>query len=131
MISVGQYYVTFKEDVAPNEGGFYCQIYDDINLENEIDNFVISKEIAYKAEEYAREYVLFNNFLETNSITTKSGWTYRNGYDKYDEDNWGVDVFNEHGEYVCGLLHRSIQDFESIAELEEYVQDYIDANLCQ
>lgn len=34
-------YVTFVEDVFPNEGGYYCEIYLDDSCCNEVDNFVI------------------------------------------------------------------------------------------
>ena len=34
-------YVTFVEDVFPNEGGYYCEIYLDDSCCYEVDNFVI------------------------------------------------------------------------------------------
>lgn len=34
-------YVTFVEDVFPNEGGYYCDIYLDDSCCDEVDNFVI------------------------------------------------------------------------------------------
>ena len=34
-------YVTFVEDVFPNECGYYCEIYLDDSCYNEVDNFVI------------------------------------------------------------------------------------------
>jgi hypothetical protein len=34
-------YVTFVEDVFPNECGYYCEIYLDDSCCNEVDNFVI------------------------------------------------------------------------------------------
>lgn len=39
-----KYYISLKEDVDPNEGGYYCQVYTDESLENEIDYFTISKD---------------------------------------------------------------------------------------
>ena len=34
-------YVTFCDDTEPNKGGYYCQIYSDYNLDDEVDNLVI------------------------------------------------------------------------------------------
>lgn len=35
-------YVTFTDDCEPNAGGFYCEIYNE--LDEYVDNFVIHKE---------------------------------------------------------------------------------------
>lgn len=37
-------YVTFTEDTKPNEGGFYCEIYEDNDCRFKIDAFTIRKE---------------------------------------------------------------------------------------
>lgn len=36
-------WVSFCDDTFPNKGGYYCQVYNDPNCEDEIDNFVIGK----------------------------------------------------------------------------------------
>lgn len=35
-------YVSFTDDCEPNEGGFYCEVYNE--LDEEVDDFVIHKE---------------------------------------------------------------------------------------
>lgn len=52
-------------------------------------------------------------------------WTYQQGADRYNEDNWGLDVFNSEGEYVCSLLHKSFEDFDSPEDMAKYVDNYI------
>ena len=37
-------YVSFCDDNGINKGGYFCQIYEDENLQYEIDNFVIHAE---------------------------------------------------------------------------------------
>lgn len=37
-------YVTTCDDCGDNVGGFYCEVYTDKALQNEIDNFTINKE---------------------------------------------------------------------------------------
>lgn len=39
--SVRKVYVSFCDDTHPNKGGYFCQVYEDENMEKEIDNFVI------------------------------------------------------------------------------------------
>ena len=36
-------WVSFCDDTFPNKGGYYCQVYNDPNCEDEVDNFVIHK----------------------------------------------------------------------------------------
>lgn len=38
------YYISTTPDVGPNQGGYYCQVYDDEDLENQIDDFCIHPE---------------------------------------------------------------------------------------
>lgn len=44
-------YVTCTPDVDPNDGGLYCEVYDDENLGEAIDNFCIHKEWLDEATE--------------------------------------------------------------------------------
>lgn len=37
-------YISFCEDCDINKGGYYCQVYDNEDMDNEIDNFVIQAE---------------------------------------------------------------------------------------
>lgn len=57
------------------------------------------------------------------------GWRYVQGADRYNEDNWGLDIFNSEGEYICSLLHKSFEDFESEEDMAKYVNDYIEENI--
>ena len=57
---------------------------------------------------------------------TYNGWTYILASDKYNEDNWGIDVYNEYDERVCSLLHKSFDDFKNPKDLAEYVAEYIE-----
>ena len=57
-------YVTFTDDVGENKGGYYCEVYSDVNCDTQIDFFCIhidyfgGKPISYEqAEDYARKYV--------------------------------------------------------------------------
>ncbi len=52
-------YVTSTEDCDENEGGLYCQIYADSELENELDDFCIHKDELENNtfERIAKEYV--------------------------------------------------------------------------
>lgn len=36
-------HITLCDDIDTNKGGYYCQVYDNENCDNEIDNFVIHK----------------------------------------------------------------------------------------
>ena len=36
-------WVSFCNDTHPNKGGYFCQVYNDPNCEDEVDNFVIHK----------------------------------------------------------------------------------------
>lgn len=63
-----------------------------------------------------------------NNEIIYNGWRYVQGADKYNEDNWGLDIFNDDNELVCSLLHKSFEDFESIEDMAKYVNDYI--NIC-
>ena len=35
------YYISTTPDVGPNQGGYYCQVYDDEDMTNQIDDFCI------------------------------------------------------------------------------------------
>lgn len=37
-------YISFCDDCDINKGGYYCQVYDNEDMDNEIDNFVIQAE---------------------------------------------------------------------------------------
>lgn len=55
-------HLSFVKDVEPNEGGYYVEVYNDINLENKIDDFCIHPTDCdcsnfTSVEHYAREYV--------------------------------------------------------------------------
>lgn len=41
MLNYRGFYITACEDVSPNEGGYYCQVYDDEDMNYEVDNFVV------------------------------------------------------------------------------------------
>ena len=47
-----QVWISRCDDVGENEGGYYCQVYSDSNMENEIDNFVIQAEDVKKDDGY-------------------------------------------------------------------------------
>lgn len=53
-------YVTFCDDVIPNAGGYFCQVYTDRDLDYEIDCFCIHPyefNTYQEAEERAKEYL--------------------------------------------------------------------------
>ena len=37
-------YISTTSDVGPNQGGYYCQVYEDEDMENQIDDFCIHPE---------------------------------------------------------------------------------------
>ena len=39
--STRKVWVSFTNDTYPNKGGYFCQVYNDPNGEDEIDNFVV------------------------------------------------------------------------------------------
>ena len=47
-------YITFCDDCDINKGGCYCQVYDNEDMDNEIDNFVIDIEDVKNGELDAR-----------------------------------------------------------------------------
>lgn len=57
-------YVTFCDDLEPNEGGYYCQVYTDLDLCNQVDDFCIHAEElqqydhVYIAEQYVQQLTL-------------------------------------------------------------------------
>ena len=58
----GNVYVHYIPDVGENQGGFYCMVYEDENLENEIDQFCITPEDCdctneKVVENYIRNYL--------------------------------------------------------------------------
>jgi len=59
--------VAFVDDVEPNEGGYYCQVYDEDDYE--IDNFVIHKEELpqdnWMAKEKLAQQIATNYILNT------------------------------------------------------------------
>lgn len=76
-------YVTFTEDVFPNECGYYCEVYLDDSCCEEIDNFVIhpfelidSKTPEDVAKEYIAEYddmpILSNKFDTIYQLVNKT-----------------------------------------------------------
>lgn len=52
-------YISFNDDCDINEGGYYCQVYDNEDMDNEIDNFVIEAEdvVAGLTDEMVEEYL--------------------------------------------------------------------------
>lgn len=58
-------FVSLCDDVGENKGGFFCQVYADEDMENEINYFVIHKEdlekcLLEKREKYIIDFVLEN-----------------------------------------------------------------------
>lgn len=53
-------YVTCTYDVAPNEGGLFCEVYDDEAMDNPIDDFCIHEDELeeHTEEELVRDYIL-------------------------------------------------------------------------
>lgn len=52
-------YVSFTEDTFPNKGGYYCQVYGDVDMEFELDNFTISRfEISGAEDKLKRAYLI-------------------------------------------------------------------------
>lgn len=49
------YYVTFTDDCEDNVGGYFCQVYEDEDLGEEIDFFVLHKEQIEHTDEYEIE----------------------------------------------------------------------------
>lgn len=37
-------YISFCDDIGDNEGGYFCQVYADMEMQNETDYFTISAE---------------------------------------------------------------------------------------
>lgn len=105
-------YVTFVEDVFPNEGGYYCEVYLDDSCCEEIDNFVIypfelvnGKTPEDVAKEYITEYddmfILSNKFDTIYDVIS-------NAYDMVNEFYINHIFFNKR----CNPDHR-----EEMAEL--------------
>jgi hypothetical protein len=70
------YYVTFTDDCDNNVGGYYCQVYLDENLEEEIGFFVLHKRHIdeYGIDNLVQDYVEdfdceFNNCGGTGNVT--------------------------------------------------------------
>jgi hypothetical protein len=58
-------FVSLCDDIGDNKGGYFCQVYDDEDMENEINYFVIHKEdlencLLEKREKYIIDFVLEN-----------------------------------------------------------------------
>lgn len=53
------YYVTFTDDCEDNVGGYFCQVYKDEDLEEEIGFFVLHKRHIdeYGIDELVQDYV--------------------------------------------------------------------------
>lgn len=53
------FYVTFTDDCDDNVGGYFCQVYEDEDLKEEIDYFVLHKEHIdkYGIDELVQNYV--------------------------------------------------------------------------
>ena len=51
-------YITFCDDIGVNNGGYYCQVYENELMDNEIDNFVIPA--GADIDEVVNNYI--NNF---------------------------------------------------------------------
>lgn len=105
-------YVTFVEDVFPNECGYYCEVYLDDSCCEEIDNFVIhpfmlvdGKTPEDVAKEYIAEYddmpILSNKFNTIYDVIS-------NAYDLVNDFYLKHIFFNER----CNPDHR-----EEMAEL--------------
>lgn len=105
-------YVTFVEDVFPNEGGYYCEVYLDDSCCEEIDKFVIypfelvnGKTPEDVAKEYIAEYddmfILSNKFDTIYDVIS-------NAYDLVNEFYINHIFFNKR----CNPDHR-----EEMAEL--------------
>lgn len=54
-------------------------------------------------------------------------WVFKNGADRYDEDNWGMDLYID-GEYDRSFYHKRVEDFKDYTDeqLVEYVQITVD-----
>lgn len=105
-------YVTFVEDVFPNECGYYCEVYLDDSCCEEIDNFVIhpfelvdGKTPEDVIKEYIAEYddmpILSNKFNTIYDVISKA-------YDMVNEFYISHIFFNQR----CNPDHR-----EEMAEL--------------
>jgi hypothetical protein len=58
-------FVSLCDDIGENKGGFFCQVYDDEDMQNEINYFVIHKEdleksLLEKEDKYIIDFVLEN-----------------------------------------------------------------------
>lgn len=54
-------YITFCDDIDENAGGYFCQVYADSELTEEIDSFAIPVEIVMSdnIEDYIDSYCLY------------------------------------------------------------------------
>lgn len=58
MIEINGFYVTFTHDIGVNVGGAFCEVYTDKELDNKIDDFVISNNTHPSLwEECAKGYI--------------------------------------------------------------------------
>ena len=65
-------YITYINDCAENEGGFYCETYSDDNCDNKIDDFCVHPDDCDcrnydEVEDYIRHYY-DNEVLDLNWI---------------------------------------------------------------
>lgn len=59
-------YVSFTDDTHPNKGGYFCQVYQDEDMEFEIDNFVIQSASLKGAEDkLKRAYIIANSTVKS------------------------------------------------------------------
>lgn len=58
------YYVTFTDDCEDNVSGYFCQVYEDEDLEEEISYFVLHKE---DIDKYGIDELVQNNVEEIDS----------------------------------------------------------------
>ena len=118
-------YVTFVEDVFPNECGYYCEVYLDDSCCEEIDNFVIhpfdlidGKTPEDVAKEYIAEYddmpLLCREFNTIYDVIS-------NAYDLVNEFYINHIFFNER----CNPDHKEemVELFEKIGNIKEIAHE--------
>ena len=118
-------YVTFVEDVFPNECGYYCEVYLDDSCCEEIDNFVIhpfdlidGKTPKDVAKEYIAEYddmpILSNKFNTIYDVIS-------NAYDLVNDFYLKHIFFNER----CNPDHKEemVELFDKIGNIKEIAHE--------
>lgn len=119
-------YVSFVEDVFPNKGGYYCEIYLDDGGCNEVDNFVIhSFELVNgkTPEEIAKTYIE-NEFDDMSILCREFNKVYdtiSDAFDNFNEFYINHIYFNKR----CNPIHREqmVELFDKLGNVKELAHE--------